>query len=147
MPSPHCPSGKLAFVRCTQACRQPLPAQPRRGCVSWLSSRAAPAAPHGDGHLRGWAGCSGSLRACAARAALTLLVTTAPLMHIRSAGVQSPAAQACGRPCLPGMQRARRTQPARNVRLADLHIDVPVSEARCIVVVANGLPLRRGTRV
>ena len=36
---------------------------------------------------------------------------------------------------------------ARNVRLADMNIDVPVSDARCIEVVANGLPLWHGTQL
>ena len=35
---------------------------------------------------------------------------------------------------------------ARNVRLADMHIDVPVSDERRVEVVANGLSLRHGSQ-
>ena len=35
---------------------------------------------------------------------------------------------------------------ARNVRVTDMNVDVPVSEARCIEVVANGLPLWHGAQ-
>ena len=39
------------------------------------------------------------------------------------------------------------TRVARNVRVADLNIDVPVSDARCIEVVAHGLPFWHGAQL
>ena len=36
---------------------------------------------------------------------------------------------------------------SRNVRVADMNIDVPVADARRIEVVANGLPLWHGSQL
>eukprot|EP00439_Symbiodinium_sp_Y106_P030658 s1348_g3.t1 len=36
---------------------------------------------------------------------------------------------------------------ARNVRLADMNLDVPVADERRIEVVANGLPMRHGSQL
>ena len=40
-----------------------------------------------------------------------------------------------------------RARVARNVRVADMNIDVPVSDARCIEVVAHGPPLWHGAQL
>ena len=43
--------------------------------------------------------------------------------------------------------RAAGARVSRNVRVADMNIDVPVADARRIEVVANGLPLRHGSQL
>ncbi|OLP85284.1 Ankyrin-1 [Symbiodinium microadriaticum] len=43
--------------------------------------------------------------------------------------------------------RAAGARVARNVRLADMNLDVPVADARRIEVVANGLPLWHGSQL
>ena len=53
-----------------------------------------------------------------------------------------PLEHAVARVCREGGARV-----ARNVRVADINIDVPVSDARCIEVVAHGLPLWHGAQL
>ena len=53
-----------------------------------------------------------------------------------------PLEHAVARVCREGGARV-----ARNVRVADMNIDVPVSDARCIEVVAHGLPLWHGAQL
>ena len=55
--------------------------------------------------------------------------------------------QPCGRSLDLPLRSKPRPLVARNVRVADMNIDVPVSDARRIEVVCNGLPLWHGAQL
>ena len=72
------------------------------------------------------------------RSPLAPEATPAALLATRALPLEHVVARVC---------REAGARVVRNIRLADMNVDVPVADARRIEVVANGLPLWHGSQL